>query len=46
MFDYRLFYPQASLDLERVRRPHQGHAALRVNRLPADRRVARQAGRR
>ena len=46
MFDYRLFYPQASLDHERMRRPNQGHPALRVYRLPADRRPARQEGRR
>ncbi len=46
MFDYRLFYPQASLDRERIRRPDQGHAALRVYRLPATRRPARHEARR
>jgi hypothetical protein len=47
MFDYRLFYPQASIDDEaRVRRPLQGHAAQRVYQLPVERRLSRPLGRR
>ena len=46
MFDYRLFYPQVSLDQARVRRPLQGHAAQRVYRLADERRPVRQGGRR
>ena len=47
MIDYRLFYPQLSLeDQTRQRRPLLGHAAQRVYQLPADRRVPRQGGRR
>lgn len=47
MFDYRLFYPQASIDDQvRTRRPIQGHAAQRVYQLPSDRRGPRHNGRR
>ena len=47
MFDYRLFYPQMSIDDQtRLRRPIQGHAARRVYQLPSDRRSARDIGRR
>jgi hypothetical protein len=47
MFDYRLFYPQISIDDQaRVRRPLLGHAARRVYQLPAERRTAREVGRR
>jgi hypothetical protein len=47
MFDYRLFYPQASIDDQaRVRRPNQGHAAQRVYQLPIERRLSRESGRR
>jgi hypothetical protein len=47
MFDYRLFYPQASIDDQaRVRRPHQGHPAQRVYQLPVERRFGRHLGRR
>ena len=47
MFDYRLFYPQASIDDQaRVRRPLNGHAAQRVYQLPIERRLSRHIGRR
>lgn len=47
MYDYRLFYPQMSVeDRTRVRRPTSGHTAERVYRLPAERRDARNGGRR
>jgi hypothetical protein len=47
MFDFRLFYPQASIDEQaRVRRPLQGHMAQRVYQLPIERRLARASGRR
>jgi hypothetical protein len=47
MFDYRLFFPQASIDEQaRVRRPLQGHVAQRVYQLPSDRRSDRPSGRR
>lgn len=46
MFDYRLFFPQASIEEQaRVRRPLQGHAAQRVYQLPIERRLRRLAGR-
>ena len=35
MYDYRLFYPQMSIeDQARTRRPLNGHAAQRVYQLP------------
>ncbi len=47
MFDYRLFFANSTLDNStRTRRPHLGHDAQRVYRLPAQPRAARQAGRR
>ena len=47
MIDYRLFYPQMSIDDQaRTRRPIQGHASRRVYQLPSDRRSAREFGRR
>jgi hypothetical protein len=47
MFDYRLFYPQASIDdQQRAARAQGGQAAARVYRLQADRRALRQSGRR
>ncbi len=47
MIDFRLFYPQISIDeQQRQRRPLLGHAAQRVYQLPADRRVPRHSGRR
>jgi hypothetical protein len=47
MIDFRLFYPQISLDEQaRIRRPIVGHAAVRVFRLPGARRVARPMSRR
>lgn len=47
MVDYRLFFPQMSIDDQtRVRRPLQGHAAQRVYQLPTDRRAGRNGGRR
>jgi len=46
MVDYRLFFPQMSIDDQtRVRRP-LGHAAQRVYQLPTDRRAGRNGGRR
>jgi len=47
MYDYRLFFPQMSIDDQaRVRRPVVGHSAQRVYQLPAERRQARNGGRR
>jgi hypothetical protein len=47
MYDYRLFYPQMSIDDQaRTRRPLNGHAAQRVYQLPAERRTVRNGGRR
>ena len=47
MYDYRLFYPQMSIeDQARKRRPLNGHAALRVYQLPTERRSVRNGGRR
>jgi hypothetical protein len=47
MYDYRLFYPQASInDQVRVRRSVQGHVSQRVYQAPAERRTARNGGRR
>lgn len=47
MYDYRLFFPQASIDEQaRTRRPLQGHASKRVYQLPVERRLGRQSGRR
>ncbi len=47
MFDYRLFYPQASIEeLARTRRPLQGHPAQRIYQLPIERRAGRPTGRR
>ena len=47
MYDYRLFYPQMSIDDQaRTRRPLTGHASKRVYLLPADRRASRTGGRR
>jgi len=47
MIDYRLFFPQMSIDDQvRLRRPLQGHAAQRVFQLTPERRITRQAGRR
>lgn len=47
MIDYRLFYPQLSLDDQaRVRRPLLGHGAQRVYQLPSERRSPRALGRR
>jgi len=46
MIDYRLFFPQASIDEQaRVRRPLQGHAAQRVYQLPIERKLRRLGGR-
>jgi len=46
MIDYRLFYPKMSIDDQaRTRRPHEGHAAQRVYRLP-ERQTGRNGGRR
>ena len=47
MIDYRLFYPQMSIDDQaRARRPILGHAAQRVYQLPTDRHTGRSLGRR
>jgi hypothetical protein len=47
MIDYRLFYPQMSIDDQaRTRRPLLGHTARRVYQLPSDRRPLRSSGRR
>jgi hypothetical protein len=47
MFDYRLSYPQMSIDDQtRVSRPRNGHAARRVYQLPVDPRLGRTIGRR
>ena len=47
MYDYRLFYPQMSIDDQaRTRRPLNGHAAQRVYQHPTERRTARNGGRR
>jgi hypothetical protein len=47
MYDYRLFYPQMSIDDQaRMRRPVTGHASRRVYQLPAERRSIRSSGRR
>jgi hypothetical protein len=47
MIDFRLFFPQISIDEQvRTRRPIVGHGAQRVYQLPADRRVPRQTSRR
>jgi hypothetical protein len=47
MIDYRLFYPQMSIeDQARARRPLLGHAAQRVYQLPTERRTGRPVGRR
>lgn len=47
MYDYRLFYPQMSIeDQARARRPLAGHAAQRVYQLPTERRIVRNGGRR
>jgi hypothetical protein len=47
MIDYRLFYPQISIDEQaRLRRPLLGHAARRVYQLPSDRRTDRSSSRR
>jgi hypothetical protein len=47
MYDYRLFFPQMSLDDQaRVRRPLHGHPARRVYQLPIERRAPRNGGRR
>ena len=46
MYDYRLFYPQMSIeDQSRHRRVLAGHPSLRVYRLPTQRRSNR-SGRR
>ena len=46
MYDYRLFYPQMSIeDQSRQRRVLAGHSSLRVYRLPLQRRSNR-SGRR
>jgi hypothetical protein len=46
MYDYRLFYPQMSIeDQSRHRRGLAGDSSLRVYRLPAQRR-ANRSGRR
>lgn len=46
MYDYRLFYPQMSIDDQsRTRRPIAGHRSQRVYRLPVERRATR-SGRR
>ena len=46
MIDYRLFYPQISLeDQARARRPLLGHAAQRVFQLPTERRTGRPSRR-
>lgn len=46
MYDYRLFFPQMSIDDQsRHRRPITGHPSQRVYRLPAERRTNR-SGRR
>lgn len=47
MFDYRLFFPNSTLDsAARDRRPLLGHDVRRVHRLPAERREQRGRGRR
>ena len=47
MYDYRLFFPQMSIDDQaRARRPNHGHAAQRVYQLPTGRRHGRNGGRR
>jgi hypothetical protein len=47
MYDYRLFYPQASIDDQsRARRPLVGHVGRRVYQLPPERRSTRGGGRR
>lgn len=47
MFDYRLFYPQISLDDDaRLRRVGQGAGTRRVYQLPPVRRSGRNGGRR
>lgn len=47
MYDYRLFYPQHSIDDQaRVRRPFSGHPTQRVYQLPIERRASRGLGRR
>lgn len=47
MYDYRLFFPQMSIDDQaRVRRPANGHASQRVYQLPVERRNGRNGGRR
>jgi hypothetical protein len=48
MIDYRLFYPQMSLDDQSrsSRRPLLGHIAQRIHQLPNDRRNARTTDRR
>jgi hypothetical protein len=47
MVDYRLFFPQMSIDdHSRARRPLQGHRAQRVYQLPTDRRSGRNGRRR
>lgn len=47
MYDYRLFYPQMSIeDQARTRRPLTGHAAQRVYQLQSGRRIVRNDGRR
>jgi hypothetical protein len=46
MYDYRLFYPQMSIDDQaRQRRPITGHPSRRVYRLPVERQMSR-SGRR
>ena len=46
MYDYRLFYPQMSIDDQsRQRRPITGHPSRRVYRLPVERPTSR-SGRR
>lgn len=47
MYDYRLFFPQQSInDQARVRRPMSGHPSQRVYQLPAEPRSGRNARRR
>lgn len=47
MYDFRLFFPQISIEGQtRTRRPLQGHAAQRVYQLPPERRLSRSVGRR
>jgi hypothetical protein len=47
MFDYRLFYPQMSIDDQtRLSRPRNGHLGRRVYQLLVDRRAGRSFGRR